>query len=427
MYARARDELGRIDVLFNNAGISPPDDASVLDTSLEAWQRVQDVNLRSVFLCCKHGIPHLLEAGGGSVVNTASFVATMGSAVSQISYTASKGGVLALSRELGIEFARRGVRVNALCPGPGQHAPAPASSSPRTPTRRLAGCPSADGPLRRAGGDRAGRPVPGERRVLVRHRHHLHGGRRARRPPTSRPNSVDEPAAQRAADLVPGADARARLLHAAHPGRARCARRRGRCGSRRSSSRRRRAHLGVELDPPGRALEPDRPAGRPGSGRAPSRSGRERRPRSCATETPRSAAASPDSSGSSAASGVSSTSCQPISGCAARRAAPPAASATSWHPRHIPSSGTRRSMRSRKRPPSPPEPGVVGLLVGVHRAAEREHRVVARAGRPAAGPRRSATGRARRRGEQRLGEDARSGVGLVDDREGAHPGECGSR
>ena len=118
MYARAQDELGRIDVLFNNAGISPPDDASVLETSLEAWQRVQDVNLASVFLCCKHGIPHLLERGGGSVINTASFVAVMGSAVSQISYTASKGGVLALSRELGVEFARRGVRVNALCPGP---------------------------------------------------------------------------------------------------------------------------------------------------------------------------------------------------------------------------------------------------------------------------------------------------------------------
>jgi NAD(P)-dependent dehydrogenase (short-subunit alcohol dehydrogenase family) len=118
MYARARDELGRIDVLFNNAGISPPDDGSVLDTSLEAWQRVQDVNLRSVFLCCKHGIPHLLDGGGGSVINTASFVATMGSAVSQVSYTASKGGVLALSRELGVEFAHRGVRVNALCPGP---------------------------------------------------------------------------------------------------------------------------------------------------------------------------------------------------------------------------------------------------------------------------------------------------------------------
>jgi NAD(P)-dependent dehydrogenase (short-subunit alcohol dehydrogenase family) len=118
MYAKVRDELGRVDVLFNNAGISPPDDTSVLETSLDAWQRVQDVNLRSVFLCCKHGIPHLVESGGGSVINTASFVATMGSAVSQISYTASKGGVLALSRELGVEFARRGVRVNALCPGP---------------------------------------------------------------------------------------------------------------------------------------------------------------------------------------------------------------------------------------------------------------------------------------------------------------------
>jgi NAD(P)-dependent dehydrogenase (short-subunit alcohol dehydrogenase family) len=118
MYTRAREELGRIDVLFNNAGISPDDDASILDTSLEAWQRVQDVNLKSVFLCCKHGIPHLLEGGGGSVINTASFVAAMGAATSQISYTASKGGVLALSRELGVEFARRGVRVNALCPGP---------------------------------------------------------------------------------------------------------------------------------------------------------------------------------------------------------------------------------------------------------------------------------------------------------------------
>jgi NAD(P)-dependent dehydrogenase (short-subunit alcohol dehydrogenase family) len=118
MYGRAREAFGRIDVLFNNAGISPPDDASVLDTSPEAWQRVQDVNLKSVFLCCKHGIPHLLESGGGSVINTASFVAVMGAATSQISYTASKGGVLAMSRELGVEFARRGVRVNALCPGP---------------------------------------------------------------------------------------------------------------------------------------------------------------------------------------------------------------------------------------------------------------------------------------------------------------------
>ncbi len=118
VYTRARAELGRIDVLFNNAGISPSDDASVLETSLEAWERVQDANLRSVFLCCKHGIPHLLDGGGGSVINTASFVSVLGSATSQISYTASKGGVLALSRELGVEFARRGVRVNALCPGP---------------------------------------------------------------------------------------------------------------------------------------------------------------------------------------------------------------------------------------------------------------------------------------------------------------------
>jgi NAD(P)-dependent dehydrogenase (short-subunit alcohol dehydrogenase family) len=117
-YDRTKAEFGRIDVLFNNAGINPTDDASVLETPIEAWQRVQDANLRSVFLCCKHGIPHLLDAGGGSVINTASFVAVMGAAVSQISYTASKGAVLSLSRELGVEFARRGVRVNALCPGP---------------------------------------------------------------------------------------------------------------------------------------------------------------------------------------------------------------------------------------------------------------------------------------------------------------------
>jgi NAD(P)-dependent dehydrogenase (short-subunit alcohol dehydrogenase family) len=118
LYQRVRDELGRIDVLFNNAGINPTDDGSVVEEDLGAWQRVQDVNVRGVMLCCKHGIPHLLDAGGGSVVNTASFVAVMGAAVSQISYTASKGAVLAISRELGVEFAQRGVRVNALCPGP---------------------------------------------------------------------------------------------------------------------------------------------------------------------------------------------------------------------------------------------------------------------------------------------------------------------
>jgi NAD(P)-dependent dehydrogenase (short-subunit alcohol dehydrogenase family) len=121
LYERVAQECGRIDVLFNNAGISPPADASVLDTDVDVWQHVQDVNLKSVFLCCKHGIPHLLRNEGprkGSVINTASFVAVMGAATSQISYTASKGGVLAMSRELGVEFARQGVRVNALCPGP---------------------------------------------------------------------------------------------------------------------------------------------------------------------------------------------------------------------------------------------------------------------------------------------------------------------
>jgi NAD(P)-dependent dehydrogenase (short-subunit alcohol dehydrogenase family) len=118
MYARTREEFGKIDVLFNNAGIAPDDDASILDTSVEAWDKVQRVNLKSVFLCCKFGIPHLLDNGGGSIINTASFVALMGAAVSQISYTASKGGVLAMSRELGVEFARKGIRVNALCPGP---------------------------------------------------------------------------------------------------------------------------------------------------------------------------------------------------------------------------------------------------------------------------------------------------------------------
>ena len=114
----AAERFGGIDVLYNNAGISPDDDASVLDTSVAAWDRVQAVNTRGVFLCCKHGIPHLLERGGGSVINVASFVAVLGAATSQISYSASKGAVLSMSRELGVQFARQGVRVNALCPGP---------------------------------------------------------------------------------------------------------------------------------------------------------------------------------------------------------------------------------------------------------------------------------------------------------------------
>jgi len=118
MYRRAIDEFGGLDICFNNAGISPPEDDSILTTEADAWARVQAVNLTSVYLCCKYAIPHLLTRGGGSIINTASFVAVLGSATSQISYTASKGGVLAMSRELGVQFARDGVRVNALCPGP---------------------------------------------------------------------------------------------------------------------------------------------------------------------------------------------------------------------------------------------------------------------------------------------------------------------
>jgi NAD(P)-dependent dehydrogenase (short-subunit alcohol dehydrogenase family) len=118
MYDAAIERFGGLDVCFNNAGISPPDDDSILTTDLDAWRRVQEVNLTSVYLCCKAGIARLLEHGGGSVINTASFVAVLGAATSQISYTASKGGVLSMSRELGVQFARKGVRVNALCPGP---------------------------------------------------------------------------------------------------------------------------------------------------------------------------------------------------------------------------------------------------------------------------------------------------------------------
>jgi NAD(P)-dependent dehydrogenase (short-subunit alcohol dehydrogenase family) len=118
LYDGVARRYGRIDVAFNNAGISPADDDSILTTGPEAWRRVQEVNLTSVYLCCKYVLPHMLAAGRGSIINTASFVAVIGSATSQISYTASKGGVLALSRELGVQFARQGIRVNALCPGP---------------------------------------------------------------------------------------------------------------------------------------------------------------------------------------------------------------------------------------------------------------------------------------------------------------------
>jgi len=118
LFRATKDRYGSVDIAFNNAGISPPDDDSILETGIDAWRRVQEVNLTSVYLCCKEVLPYMLEQGKGSIINTASFVATMAAATSQISYTASKGGVLAMTRELGVQFARSGIRVNALSPGP---------------------------------------------------------------------------------------------------------------------------------------------------------------------------------------------------------------------------------------------------------------------------------------------------------------------
>lgn len=118
LFSTAKSAYGSVDIAFNNAGISPPEDGSILDTDLAAWRRVQEVNLTSIYYCCQAVIPHMLEQGKGSVINTASFVAVMGAASSQISYTASKGAVLSMTRELGVQFARQGIRVNALCPGP---------------------------------------------------------------------------------------------------------------------------------------------------------------------------------------------------------------------------------------------------------------------------------------------------------------------
>ena len=118
LFAAAHDTYGSVDIAFNNAGISPPNDDSILDTGLDAWRKVQEVNLTSVYLCCKAAIPYMRAQGKGAIINTASFVAVMGAATSQISYSASKGGVLSMSRELGVQFAREGIRVNALCPGP---------------------------------------------------------------------------------------------------------------------------------------------------------------------------------------------------------------------------------------------------------------------------------------------------------------------
>ena len=185
--AATAERFGGIDVLYNNAGISPDDDASVLDTSVEAWDRVQAVNTRGVFLCCKHGIPHLLERGGGSVINVASFVAILGAATSQISYSASKGAVLSMSRELGVQFARQGVRVNALCPGPvetplllnifGDNPEALERRRIHWPTGRLA--------KPREIVERGA--LPRERRVVVRERVRRSSSTAASPPPTSTP------------------------------------------------------------------------------------------------------------------------------------------------------------------------------------------------------------------------------------------------
>lgn len=141
-YGRIAERFGRIDALFNNAGIAVSEDGSVLNTHLDTWRRVLDVNLTSIFLCCRYGIPHLLAAGGGSIINTASLVARMGSATSQIAYTASKGGVLAMSRELAVEFARQGVRVNALCPGPVETPLLRTMYTPEESARRLVHIPA---------------------------------------------------------------------------------------------------------------------------------------------------------------------------------------------------------------------------------------------------------------------------------------------
>jgi NAD(P)-dependent dehydrogenase (short-subunit alcohol dehydrogenase family) len=118
LFDTAAQTYGRVDIAFNNAGVSPPEDDLIENTEPGAWQRVQDVNLKSVYLCCRAALRHMVPAGSGSIINTASLVAVLGSATSQISYTASKGGVLAMTRELGVQFARQGIRVNALCPGP---------------------------------------------------------------------------------------------------------------------------------------------------------------------------------------------------------------------------------------------------------------------------------------------------------------------
>ena len=185
LYAEVAGRYGGIDICCNNAGISPPDDDSILDTGLDAWERVQRVNLTSVYLCCKHALPHLLARGKGSIINTASFVAVMGAATSQVSYTASKGGVLAMSRELGVQFARPGRAGQRAVPGAGEHA-AFAGALRQGP--RAGGPPPGahpDGALRRGDGDRRRGGLPGLGRLVIHDRFHLPRRRRASRGPTS--------------------------------------------------------------------------------------------------------------------------------------------------------------------------------------------------------------------------------------------------
>ena len=185
-FSVAHETYGSVDIAFNNAGISPADDDSILTTGLDAWRRVQEVNLTSVYLCCREAIPYMQRQGKGSIINTASFVAVLGSATSQISYTASKGGVLALSRELGVQFAREGIRVNALCPGP-VNTPLLTelfAADPERAARRLVHVPV--GRFAEPGRDRRRRRLPRQRRRLVHHRLDVPRRRRHLRQPTSR-------------------------------------------------------------------------------------------------------------------------------------------------------------------------------------------------------------------------------------------------
>ena len=182
LFDTAADTYGSVDIAFNNAGISPPDDDVIETTELPAWQKVQDINLKSVYLSCRAALRHMVPAKKGSIINTASFVAVMGSATSQISYTASKGGVLAMSRELGVQYARSGIRVNALCPGPVEHAAAAGAVRQGSGAGGTSAGARPDGPVRRAGGTGRRGGVPGQRRRVVHHRLDVPGRRRHQRP-----------------------------------------------------------------------------------------------------------------------------------------------------------------------------------------------------------------------------------------------------